>query len=120
MTSENFWIGFGLTGQCLFTARFLVQWLSSERQGKSVIPMAFWYLSVSGGMVLFIYALYRADPVFIIGQSTGLFIYLRNIHLVLRSRQRERSEAEAAPVTLRFPLAAQASEQQTQSRRGAA
>ncbi|MFC7703164.1 lipid-A-disaccharide synthase N-terminal domain-containing protein [Plastorhodobacter daqingensis] len=80
--TEFWWVLIGLTGQLLFTARFLVQWLASERQRRSVIPMAFWYFSLGGGMVLFSYALYRADPVFILGQSTGLVIYSRNLWLI--------------------------------------
>lgn len=81
MSSEHLWIAFGLLGQAFFFSRFLVQWLASEKAGESVFPMAFWYLSLSGGMLLLIYAIYRQDPVFILGQSTGAFIYLRNIHL---------------------------------------
>lgn len=81
MSAEHLWIAFGLLGQAFFFSRFLVQWLASEKAGESVFPMAFWYLSLSGGMLLLIYAIYRQDPVFILGQSTGTFIYLRNIHL---------------------------------------
>ncbi|MDZ7768124.1 MAG: lipid-A-disaccharide synthase N-terminal domain-containing protein [Woeseiaceae bacterium] len=82
MSSEHLWIAFGLLGQAFFFSRFLVQWIASEKAGESVFPMAFcWYLSLSGGMLLLIYAIYRQDPVFILGQSTGAFIYLRNIHL---------------------------------------
>lgn len=81
MSTEHLWIAFGLLGQAFFFSRFLVQWLASEKAGESVFPMAFWYLSLSGGMLLLIYAIYRQDPVFILGQSTGAFIYLRNIHL---------------------------------------
>lgn len=81
MSAEHLWIAFGLLGQAFFFSRFLVQWLASEKAGASVFPMAFWYLSLSGGMLLLIYAIYRQDPVFILGQSTGAFIYLRNIHL---------------------------------------
>jgi len=79
---EFWWVIIGLGGQLLFTARFLVQWIASERAGKSVVPIAFWYFSVGGGLVLFAYAVYRADPVFILGQSMGLFIYLRNLWLI--------------------------------------
>lgn len=79
---EFWWVMIGLGGQLLFTARFLVQWIASERAGRSVVPLAFWYFSVGGGLVLFAYAVYRADPVFILGQSMGLFIYLRNLWLI--------------------------------------
>jgi lipid-A-disaccharide synthase-like uncharacterized protein len=83
---KTLWLGVGFLGQALFSARFLVQWLSSEQLGRSVIPMAFWYLSLFGGLVLLAYAIYRRDPVFIVGQMTGSAIYLRNIQL--RSRER--------------------------------
>lgn len=100
MTSEQLWIGFGLLGQALFTGRFIVQWLSSERQGKSVIPLAFWYLSISGATVLLTYAIYRADPVFVVGQSTGLLIYFRNLHLLGKSAKVEKASKEQQPVIL--------------------
>lgn len=79
-------VAIGLVGQLLFTARFLVQWIASERAGKSVIPFAFWLFSIGGGLILFGYALYRKDIVFILGQGLGVFIYLRNVQLVLRER----------------------------------
>lgn len=74
----------GFMGQLLFSARFLVQWLASERAGRSVVPSAFWWLSILGGATLFVYALIRRDPVFIVGQGAGLAIYLRNIMLIRR------------------------------------
>jgi len=86
MKAESLWLGAGLLGQAFFFSRFLVQWLASEKARRSVFPMAFWYLSVSGGFLLLLYAVYRRDPVFILGQSTGTFIYLRNIWLRRRSR----------------------------------
>jgi len=79
---EFYWVLIGLTGQLMFTMRFLVQWVVSERSRKSVIPIAFWYFSLAGGVVLLSYAVWRHDPVFIIGQATGLFIYLRNLWLI--------------------------------------
>lgn len=75
-------------GQLLFSARFVVQWLKSEKEKKSVIPTAFWYFSISGGIVLLTYALHKQDPVFILGQSLGLFIYLRNVQLIRKERTR--------------------------------
>jgi lipid-A-disaccharide synthase-like uncharacterized protein len=81
MTATHLWLGIGLLGQAFFFSRFLVQWLASEKAGRSIFPMAFWYLSLSGGFLLLLYAIYRKDPVFILGQSTGTFIYLRNIWL---------------------------------------
>ena len=88
MTNDQLWIAFGLTGQLPFTARFVVQWLRSEKEKKSVIPKAFWYLSISGGIVLLTYAIHKQDPVFILGQSSGLFIYLRNIQLIRKEKKR--------------------------------
>jgi len=94
MTSAQGWLAIGFFGQALFGSRFLVQWLASEAKRRSVIPTAFWYLSVSGGLVLLMYAIHLEDPVFIVGQSTGVFIYSRNLHL-LRKERRERERAEA-------------------------
>ena len=85
---EFWWVVFGLGGQLMFTARFLVQWIASERAGRSVIPIAFWYFSISGGAILLAYAIYRADPVFILGQSLGVFIYSRNLWLIHAEKKR--------------------------------
>jgi lipid-A-disaccharide synthase-like uncharacterized protein len=81
------WIVAGFIGQALFTARFLVQWIASERVKRSVVPRLFWYLSLAGGSVLLIYAIHRRDPVFIVGQATGLLVYSRNLWLIHRSRR---------------------------------
>ncbi|MCB1982367.1 MAG: lipid-A-disaccharide synthase N-terminal domain-containing protein [Rhodoferax sp.] len=81
------WLAIGFVGQALFSARFVVQWLSSERIKKSVIPTAFWYFSVAGGATLLAYAIHRRDPVFIVGQASGLFIYLRNLQFLWRDRK---------------------------------
>ena len=80
----NWWILLGYVGQSLFAMRFIVQWVASERAGRSVIPIAFWFFSIGGGVLLFAYALYIRDPVFIIGQGLGLFVYLRNLYFVRR------------------------------------
>lgn len=77
-----FWLTLGLFAQFLFSMRFLVQWIASERQKKSVVPVHFWYLSIGGSLLLLVYAIHRKDPVFILGQSTGLFIYFRNLMLI--------------------------------------
>jgi len=86
MSSEFYWIALGLFGQALFSARFLVQWIASEREGRSVIPTAFWYFSIGGAAILLSYAIYRMDPVFILGQSAGFFIYTRNLVFIYRER----------------------------------
>jgi lipid-A-disaccharide synthase-like uncharacterized protein len=88
METEKIWVMIGLLGQALFTGRFMVQWLQSEREGKSVIPVSFWYFSIAGSLVLLAYAIWRKDPVFIVGQSTGLFIYLRNLHFINRDKKK--------------------------------
>ena len=87
---ETWILVLGFTGQALFFMRFLVQWISSEKQKKSVIPLAFWYFSISGSILLLVYAIIRKDPVFIVGQATGFLIYIRNLHLIGREkRERE-------------------------------
>jgi len=80
----DFWVAFGLAGQILFGSRFIVQWISSERKKTSHIPVVFWYLSLSGGLVTTFYAIHRRDPVFIIGQGAGLVVYVRNLMLIYR------------------------------------
>lgn len=82
------WYGLGFFAQGLFSARFLVQWLKSEREGRSVIPVSFWYLSLGGALLLLLYAIHRRDPVFILGQSMGSFIYIRNLSLIYRPKER--------------------------------
>jgi lipid-A-disaccharide synthase-like uncharacterized protein len=84
--AEFTWVMIGLGGQLAFTARFLVQWIASERAGRSTVPVAFWYFSIVGGAVLLSYAIYRGDPVFILGQSMGVLIYSRNLWLIRRER----------------------------------
>jgi len=85
---ELLWVIFGLVGQLMFTGRFLVQWIASERAKKSVVPVVFWYFSLAGGVILLAYAIYRGDPVFILGQSLGVFIYTRNLWLIYADRSR--------------------------------
>ena len=88
----DWWAYIGIIAQALFTGRFVVQWLASEKAGRSVIPFSFWLLSIGGGVLLLIYALYRRDPVFILGQAFGVLIYLRNLTFVLRERREERAK----------------------------
>ncbi len=80
----DWWVLVGFIAQFFFTARFVVQWLASERAGRSIIPVAFWFLSIGGGVMLLVYAIHRKDPVFIAGQAFGLFVYLRNLQMILR------------------------------------
>ena len=82
------WIIIGFVGQALFSARFVVQWFASERAKRSIIPIAFWYFSMAGGLVLLSYAIHKRDPVFIVGQSMGVFVYLRNLYLIRTGRQK--------------------------------
>ncbi|MBV8518312.1 MAG: lipid-A-disaccharide synthase N-terminal domain-containing protein [Acidobacteria bacterium] len=85
----DLWLIFGFAGQFLFAGRFLVQWISSERKRESHVPIAFWYFSLAGGLVMTAYAIHRRDPVFIIGQGSGLIVYIRNLMLIHRQPQRE-------------------------------
>ena len=87
----DIWLIVGFTGQALFSMRFLVQWIKSEREKRSTIPLAFWYFSVAGGVSLLIYAIHRKDPVFTVGQASGLFIYARNLYLIFRERQQNKA-----------------------------
>jgi lipid-A-disaccharide synthase-like uncharacterized protein len=81
---RNPWILLGFAGQAVFSLRFLVQWIESERAGRSVVPDAFWYLSIAGSMLLLVYALWRRDLVFTLGQSMGFVVYARNLVLTRR------------------------------------
>jgi lipid-A-disaccharide synthase-like uncharacterized protein len=85
MTTDQLWLSIGFLGQAFFSARFFVQWVASERQRKSVVPRLFWYFSLGGGMTLLAYAIHRRDPVFIIGQATGLLVYARNLYFIFRA-----------------------------------
>ncbi|MDC0044599.1 lipid-A-disaccharide synthase N-terminal domain-containing protein [Pelagibacteraceae bacterium] len=81
---EIFFLIIGFLGQGLFASRFIVQWIYSEKKGKSIIPVQFWYLSIFGGIGLLVYAISRQDPVIIVGQLTGIFIYTRNLYLIYK------------------------------------
>jgi lipid-A-disaccharide synthase-like uncharacterized protein len=83
---ETLWLAFGLLGQLIFASRFLVQWLVSERRGRSTMPVAFWYLSLAGSLITIVYGLYRLEPVIIVGQF-GFIIYARNLMLIHRERK---------------------------------
>jgi lipid-A-disaccharide synthase-like uncharacterized protein len=86
LTWEHVWVLIGFSGQALFMSRFLVQWWASERAGRSVVPITFWYFSVGGGLILLAYAIYKLDPVFISGQALGLIVYGRNLYLIYGER----------------------------------
>lgn len=85
-TAEKIWVAAGLAGQAFFTGRFLVQWIATEKHKKSVVPGSFWYFSIIGSLILLAYAIHRRDPVFILGQSFGMTVYLRNLHFVRREK----------------------------------
>ncbi len=87
MTRETLWLALGFAGQLVFTGRFALQWLYSEYKKRSIIPVGFWYLSLVGSALLLAYAIYREDPVFILGQSFGFVVYLRNLQLIKRSKE---------------------------------
>ena len=86
---DNFdvWVIVGLVAQAMFMMRFVVQWVASERVGRSIVPVAFWFFSVAGGAMLLVYSIVRQDPVFIAGQSLGLLIYFRNLYLIFREKR---------------------------------
>jgi lipid-A-disaccharide synthase-like uncharacterized protein len=86
-SAELFWLTVGFAAQAMFMMRFVIQWLASERARRSVVPDAFWYWSIAGGFMLLVYAIYRMDPVFVLGQGSGLFIYARNLYFIRRSRR---------------------------------
>ncbi|MBB4641254.1 lipid-A-disaccharide synthase N-terminal domain-containing protein [Rhizorhapis suberifaciens] len=90
-TTELWWVALGLGAQVVFGMRFIVQWLHSERAGRSVVPVAFWHLSLVGGAAMTAYAIYREDPVFIIGQGLGLAVYVRNLWMIYRERKAQRA-----------------------------
>ena len=97
-TTEIIWLSIGFFGQGLFFMRWVVQWLASERSAESHVPIAFWYISLIGGLITLAYAIYRKDPVFIAGQGVGTFVYLRNLMLIYRRQ-------EQTPSTLSPPSA---------------
>lgn len=87
MPASTTWMAIGFLGQALFTSRFLIQWIASERSGRSTVPDAFWWLSLAGGATLLAYATWRFDPVFMLGQGVGLVVYIRNLMLIRRNRE---------------------------------
>ena len=82
----NGWVLFGFFGQFVFAMRFIIQWIVSEKKKESIVPLSFWYLSICGGVILLIYAIYKNDPVFMLGQATGLIVYARNLMLITKKK----------------------------------
>jgi lipid-A-disaccharide synthase-like uncharacterized protein len=93
----SLWTAIGFLGQALFSMRFLIQWIHSERIRRSIVPEAFWYFSVAGGITLLAYAIYRQDPVFIFGQGLGLVIYARNIWMIWREKREKADQVPPVP-----------------------
>ena len=89
---EGIWLGIGFAGQSLFFSRWIIQWIASERKAVSQMPIAFWYMSLLGGLIVLAYAIHRRDPVFIAGQGIGAFVYLRNLMLIYKSRKQMASD----------------------------
>ena len=93
MTPQTIWLGVGFLGQALFSGRFLVQWLASETRRESVVPVAFWWFSIAGGVTLLAYAIWRQDPVFVTGQAFGLLVYMRNLVLIRRKAAADKAQS---------------------------
>ena len=96
-TTETIWIAVGFLGQGLFFGRWIIQWLVSERSAESTVPVAFWYMSLIGGLITLAYAIYRLDPVFIAGQSFGAIVYIRNLMLIYRPSSKTASNTLQPP-----------------------
>ena len=90
---ESYWVVIGLAGQFFFTMRFVVQWIATERNRKSIIPESFWYFSIVGSLILLAYSLYRKDPVFILGQAFGTTVYLRNLYFINKHKEKKHESA---------------------------
>ena len=97
MDASDIWLTIGFLGQSLFSARFIVQWIVSEKRRSSVTPVAFWYFSLAGGVILLAYAIHRHDKVFMVGQAGGLLVYLRNLMLIARPRRDGAGEVVNTP-----------------------
>ena len=91
LTADHIWVAVALIGPFLFSMRFVVQWIASEKRKVSVVPLSFWYYSIAGGVILLAYAIHKNDPVFIAGQGLGVVIYLRNLYLIYRKPKPETS-----------------------------
>lgn len=99
MSLENIWLTIGFLGQGLFFGRWVVQWIASEKNAKSQVPVSFWYMSLIGGIITLAYAIYRKDPVFIAGQGIGSIVYVRNLMLISRTSQANPPVSPSSPQT---------------------
>lgn len=99
MSTETIWLAIGFFGQALFFGRWVIQWIASERKSESQVPIAFWYMSLIGGLITLAYAIYRNDPVFISGQGIGTFVYLRNLALISRASRAKPLTGPSAPLS---------------------
>ena len=97
ITIEHIWLAIGFLGQGLFFGRWVIQWIASEKKAESQVPIAFWYMSLIGGLITLAYAIYRKDPVFIAGQSIGSLVYIRNLMLIARASQASQASQPASP-----------------------
>src|SRR5437867_1668983 len=95
--TEKLWLAVGFTAQLMFSMRFIVQWIASERARRSIVPETFWYFSLFGGALLLAYAIYRLDPVFMLGQAMGLVIYARNIYFIRNHHKLAAPTSAASP-----------------------
>lgn len=98
ITTTTLWIVIGFLGQGMFFMRFFVQWVASEKEGRSIIPLSFWYFSIAGSLILLAYAIWRQDPVIMAGQMTGFIVYFRNLYLINRNKEKDALSVE--PVKL--------------------
>ena len=99
ITIEHIWLAIGFLGQGLFFGRWVIQWIASEKKAESQVPVAFWYMSLIGGLITLAYAIYREDPVFIAGQSIGSLVYIRNLMLIARASQASQPASPSPPRT---------------------
>lgn len=99
ITIEYIWLAIGFLGQGLFFGRWVIQWIASEKKAESQVPIAFWYMSLIGGLITLAYAIYRKDPVFIAGQSIGSLVYIRNLMLIARASQASQPASPSPPRT---------------------
>ena len=98
-TWVNGWVLFGFLGQAIFAARFIIQWIVSEKKKESFVPLSFWYFSIAGGVILLIYAIKKNDPVFMLGQASGLVVYVRNLMLIMKKKNPPQGDNTYAATT---------------------